>query len=68
MVFNKKKCFLKLFVVNHDEYSKMVTRLNRSVLRTSVVKKVAGPAGPVAGKTVKIAKNTIQFCYFLTVF
>ena len=42
----QKKVFFKLFVVNHNEHPKMVTRLNRSVLCTSVVKKEAGrPAG-----------------------
>ena len=42
----QKKCFLKLFfVVNHDEHPKMVTHLNRSVLCTSKVEKVAGPVG-----------------------
>ena len=44
----------------------MFTRLNRSVLCTSIVKKVAGR--PVAEKTLKIAKNTIEFCHFLTIF
>ena len=45
-VLQKKSVFLNFFVVNHDEYLKMVTHLNRSVLCTSKVKKVAGPAGP----------------------
>ena len=39
----QKKVFSKtFFVVSHDEHLKMFTRLNRSVLCASVVKKVAG--------------------------
>ena len=40
----------------------MVTRLNRSVLRTSVVKKVADQP---AEKAVKNVVNTIEFGHFI---